>query len=81
VPEWMPDQLTDSELTERQTELERRLAVFSADSPRRSLLQGELDALRVEEKIRPQRRALPLKDQLTAIGEQLAAARITESDL
>jgi hypothetical protein len=78
--EWTPDQLTDSELTERQSELERKLAMFSAGSPRRRVLQQELDALRAERKIRPQRRVLPLKDQLTAIGEQLAASRVAELD-
>jgi len=78
--EWTPDQLTDSELSERQSSLERRLARFSAGSPPRRVIQQELDALRAEEKIRPQRRALPLKDQLTTTGEQLAASRVAELD-
>jgi hypothetical protein len=79
--EWTPGQLTDSELTERRADLERKIAVCSADSPRLRLLQGKLDAILTEIRVRPMRRQLPLDQQLSPIAEALASSRAAAIDL
>jgi hypothetical protein len=45
---WTVGQLTDSELVDRRAEIERKLTVIAADSPRVSLLRGELDEIAAE---------------------------------
>jgi hypothetical protein len=78
--EWKPGELTDSELTERQAELERKIGLTEPDSPRRSRLKAELAAVAAEIKIRPELRKLPLADQLTPMARAMAAARVAELD-
>jgi hypothetical protein len=54
---WKVSQLTDGELIGRRAEIQRKLGVLAADSPRVALLRGELDEIVAEEldrlRIRP----------------------------
>jgi hypothetical protein len=45
---WRVSQLTDGELVSRRTDIEGKLKVLVAESPRASLLRGELDDIAAE---------------------------------
>jgi hypothetical protein len=57
VPDWRPGQLTDAELITRKAELEGKLKVFTADSPRAALFRAELAAVITEQEDRKRTRA------------------------
>lgn len=81
MPGWKPGELTDGELAARRDALERKMAVLAPDSPRRVLLTAELAAVVAEINIRPELRQLPLAEQLTPMGQAIAASRVAELDL